>query len=120
MMLHFSGESVQSIIGATQNFWSKAFISLIFLSPIDPIEDWTNGRIWRKRASVYSTFPDHIHPDWKPNRSDQHSQCPTIVHTKARVHTRRLPFTYDRRDENTKNDAHTTKIRNRLWQRSPL
>ena len=42
--------------------------SFRFWSPIGAIRVWTDWRIWRWRAYVYSLFQEHLHPDWKPNR----------------------------------------------------
>jgi hypothetical protein len=55
--------SIQSIIGAVENFQSKAFISFVFLSPIDLIRDWIDWQIRRKRASLDWLFQDHIRSD---------------------------------------------------------
>src|SRR6266480_5259265 len=62
---------------------AHTFISSYLLSPLVPIKDWTNLRIWYERAFLSWLVSEQIRPALKPRR------CPSAhtVHTKVRVHT---------------------------------
>src|SRR6266480_3107473 len=62
---------------------AHTFISSYLLSPLVPIKDWTNLRIWYERGFLSWLVSEQIRPALKPRR------CPSAhtVHTKVRVHT---------------------------------